>query len=216
MSSIGTGEEMFESKEKLVKRSAINDHSYPITLGDFIIGKISARVSQKKLRKLRLAHEKLKKECEKEENSVGDAEEENFQPVHEVDEKYNSQDKATHFESDDKSENGKEGIKDADEFPTKRINKKRRKHKICNVQHLKEPTYKKNSKGSEESIYNILDTSNQSFKFNNEDLESDFFLYKSKIAKVPKKKFKDAYTVISNEGSVYKILNIAKQEKNNV
>ena len=46
-----------------------------------------------------------------------------------------------------------------------------------------------NTKGSEESIYNILDTSNQSFKFNNEDLESDFFLYKPKIAKLPKKKF---------------------------
>ena len=73
-----------------------------------------------------------------------------------------------------------------------------------------------NTKGSEESIYNILDTSNQSFKFNNEDLESDFFLYKPKLLNCPKKNLKDAYTVISNEGSVCKILNVAKQEKNNV
>ena len=121
MSSIGTGEKMFQLKEKLVKPSAI-------TLGDFITDKISARVSQKKLRKLRLlANEKLQKECEEEENSVGDAEEGNFQPVHEIDEKYKSQDKATNFESYDKSENGKEGIKDADEFPTK---SQKRKNKV--------------------------------------------------------------------------------------
>ena len=121
MSSIGTGEKMFQLKEKLVKPSAI-------TLGDFITDKISARVSQKKLRKLRLlANEKLQKECEEEENSFGDAEEGNFQPVHEIDEKYKSQDKATNFESYDKSENGKEGIKDADEFPTK---SQKRKNKV--------------------------------------------------------------------------------------